>query len=226
MEITYYGHSCFLVNIGGFRVLFDPFISGNPKASNIDINTIEADYILLSHGHFDHIADAEAIAKRTGAAVIANYEIVTWLGKKGLENTVAMNIGGKVMMDFATVKMVKAVHSSQLPDGSYGGAPAGFILETGESTFYYSGDTALHLDMKLISDMNKIDFAFMSLGDTLTMDVDDALVAANFVGTKKIIGMHFDTWPNIEIDHERSGLLASSKEIDLYLMEIGETIKM
>jgi L-ascorbate metabolism protein UlaG (beta-lactamase superfamily) len=226
MQITYYGHSCFLVDIGGYRVLFDPFITPNPKASNIDINTIEADYILLSHGHFDHVADTEAIAKKTGATVIANYEIVTWFEKKGLEKTVAMNIGGKVTMDFATVKMVNAVHSSQLPDGSYGGSAAGFIIETGESTFYYSGDTALHLDMKLIPDMYKIDFAFMSLGDTLTMDVDDALVAANFVGTKKIIGMHFDTWPNLEIDHERSGLLASSREVDLYLLEIGETIKM
>ncbi|HXA00550.1 MAG TPA: metal-dependent hydrolase [Cytophagaceae bacterium] len=226
MEITYYGHSCFLVNIGDFRVLFDPFISPNPKAANIDINTIEADYILLSHGHNDHMADLEAIAKRTGATVIANFEIVTWLRKKGLENTVAMNIGGKVTMDFAIVKMVRAVHSSQLPDGSYGGAPAGFIIETGESTFYYSGDTALHLDMKLIPDMNHIDFAFISLGDTYTMDVEDAIVASNFVGTKKIIGMHFDTWPDIEIDHETSVLMASRNERELILMDIGETIKM
>ena len=226
MEITYYGHSSFLVNIGDFRILFDPFISPNPKASNIDINTIETDYILLSHGHYDHIADLEVIAKRTGATVIANSEIATWLEKKGLEKTVAMNIGGKVTMDFAIVKMVKAVHSSKLPDGSYGGAPAGFILETGESTFYYSGDTALHLDMKLIPEMNKIDFAFMPVGDRYTMDVEDAVVAANFVGTKKIIGMHFDTWPDIEIDHETSVLLASSKMIELHLPDIGETIKM
>jgi L-ascorbate metabolism protein UlaG (beta-lactamase superfamily) len=226
MEITYYGHSCFLVSIGGFKVLFDPFISPNPKAANIDINTIEADYILVSHGHYDHIADLETIAKRTGATVIANYEIVTWLEKKGLDKTVAMNIGGKAIMDFAIVKMVKAVHSSMLPDGSYGGAPAGFIIETGESTFYYSGDTALHLDMKLIPDMNHIDFAFMPVGDRYTMDVEDALVASNFAGTKKIIGMHFDTWPDIEIDHETSVLLASRNERELMLMDIGETIKM
>ncbi|MFL5728066.1 MAG: metal-dependent hydrolase [Cytophagaceae bacterium] len=226
MEVTYYGHSCFLVDIGGFRVLFDPYITPNPKASNIDINTIEADYILLSHGHFDHITDAESIAKRTGATILANYEIVTWLGKKGLENTVAMNIGGKVIMDFAIVKMVNAVHSSQLPDGSYGGAAAGFIIETGQGTFYYSGDTALHMDMKLIADMNKIDFAFMSIGDTLTMDIRDAVVAAGFINTKKIIGMHFDTWPNLEIDHEQAGLWASSRMVELYLPEIGETIKM
>jgi L-ascorbate metabolism protein UlaG (beta-lactamase superfamily) len=226
MEITYYGHSCFLVNIGGFKVLFDPYITPNSKATNIDINTIEADYILLSHGHNDHIADLETIAKRTGATVIANYEISTWFEKKGLEKTVAMNIGGKVIMDFAIVKMVNAVHSSQLPDGSYGGSPAGFIIETGESTFYYSGDTALHQDMKLIPDMNKIDFAFMSIGDRYTMDVQDAIVAANFVDTKKIIGMHFDTWPDIEIDHETSVLLASSKMVELHLLDIGETIKM
>jgi len=121
---------------------------------------------------------------------------------------------------------VKAVHSSQLPDGSYGGTPAGFILETGESTFYYSGDTALHLDMKLIPEINKIDFAFMPVGDRYTMDVEDAIAAANFVGTKKIIGMHFDTWPDIEIDHETSVLLASSRMVELYLPDIGETIKM
>jgi L-ascorbate metabolism protein UlaG (beta-lactamase superfamily) len=226
MEITYYGHSCFLVNIGDYKVLFDPFISPNPKATNIDINTIEADYILLSHGHYDHIADLEPIAKRTDATIIANFEIISWLEKKGLGKTVAMNIGGKVTMDFAIVKMVKAEHSSQLPDGSYGGAPAGFILETGESTFYYSGDTALHLDMKLIPEINKIDFAFMPVGDRYTMDVEDAIAAANFVGTKKIIGMHFDTWPDIEIDHETSVLLASSKMTELHLLDIGETIKM
>lgn len=126
MKITYYGHSCFSVEVSGKTILFDPFITPNSLAADIDINTIAADYILISHGHEDHIADAVSIAKRTGAVVVSNWEIVQWLGKQGVTNTHPMNIGGHWFFDFGKVKCVNAVHSSSLPDGSYGGNPMDF----------------------------------------------------------------------------------------------------
>src|SRR5690554_1332217 len=149
MELTFYGHACFSVKTQDKIILFDPFISPNPKAAHIDVATLAADYILLSHGHEDHVADAENIAKRTGAKLVSNFEIVSWYEKKGIENVHPMNHGGKWKFDFGTVKYTNAVHSSMLPDGSYGGNPGGFIVNTDKS-FYYSGDTALTMDMKLI----------------------------------------------------------------------------
>jgi L-ascorbate metabolism protein UlaG (beta-lactamase superfamily) len=226
MNITYYGHSCFKVEIGGINLLFDPFITGNPLASSIDINTIEADYILISHGHGDHAGDAEAIAKRTGALLISNYEITEWFKTKGVENVAGMNIGGKSHFDFGTLKMVSAIHSSSMPDGSYGGNPAGFVVESAEKTFYYAGDTALTSDMKLLAERFKIDFAFLPIGDYFTMGIEDAIVAANFVNTKKIIAMHFDSFPPIEIDHLASNIIAKNAGKDLIIPEIGATFSL
>ena len=224
MNITYYGHSCFGVEINGKHLLFDPFISSNELAKSIDINTVKADYILISHGHFDHIADAVAIAKRTGAKVICCWEIYVWLGKQGIENIHPMNTGGKVKLDFGNVKCVKAEHSSSLPDGTYGGNPMGFVIESSQGNFYYAGDTALTYDMKLIGEYRKVDFAFLPIGDNFTMGVDNAIIAADFIHCNDIIGMHYDTFGYIKIDHteaikkfERSGKLLS-------LMNIGETI--
>ena len=168
MQITYYGQSCFQVNIGGYKILFDPFISPNPLASEIDITKIEADYILLSHAHQDHIHDAEAIAKNTGATIIGIWEIHAWFAEKGVK-THPMNIGGKWPFEFGTVIMTSAVHSSSFPDGSYGGNPAGFVIENDEHTFYYAGDTALFSDMKLIGELYKPEFAFLPIGDNFTM---------------------------------------------------------
>ena len=226
MDITYYGHSCFLVSLGDYKVLFDPYITANELASHIDINTIECDFIILSHGHEDHVKDVEAIGKRTRAMVIANFEVATWFEKKGIEKTFGMNPGGRAIFEFGTLKMVTAVHSSSMPDGSYGGVAVGYVIESGEKIFYYSGDTALHKDMTLIADQFHIDFAFMSIGDTYTMDIADALVAASYVNTKKIIGMHYNTWPSIEIDPVHAKMIARQAEKELVLMEIGETIKI
>ncbi|WP_114784364.1 metal-dependent hydrolase [Botryobacter ruber] len=226
MEITYYGQSCFLFKLGEHRVLFDPFISPNELAKDIDIDSIKADYILLSHGHQDHVHDAEQLAKKNNALLIANFEIASWFGNKGVEKTHPMNVGGKVTLPFGTVKMVNAVHSSSLPDGSNGGVASGFVVETETQTFYYAGDTALTYDMKLIPEQFDLDFALFPIGDNFTMDIHDALVAADFVQVDKVIGMHYDTFPYIEIDREEVTEVAKMAGKDLILMEIGQTIRL
>lgn len=224
MNITYYGHSCFGVNIAGKNLLFDPFITPNELASKVDVNNIKADYILVSHGHNDHIADAEAIAKRTGALVICNWEVNVWLEKKGVTNIRPMNTGGKVRLDFGSVKCVHAAHSSSMPDGSYGGNPMGFVIESPEGNFYYAGDTALTYDMKLIGDYRSIDFAFLPIGDNFTMGVDNAIIACEFINCGKIIGMHYDTFGYIKIDKQEAVSKFHRAGRQLTIMEIGQTI--
>lgn len=224
MNITYYGHSCFGVEINGKHLLFDPFITTNEMAKQIDATTVKADYILVSHGHEDHIADAVSIAKRTGAKVICNWEISVWLGKQGVENIHPMNTGGKTKFDFGNVKCVNAVHSSSLPDGSNGGNPMGFVVESAEGNFYYAGDTALTYDMKLIGEYRSIDFAFLPIGDNFTMGVDNAIIASEFINCKKIIGMHYDTFGYIKIDKEAAVTKFNHSGKQLTLMYIGETI--
>ncbi len=225
MNITYYGHSCFGVEINGKHLLFDPFISPNELARGIDVNAVPADYILISHGHNDHIADAESIAKRTGAKVICNWEISVWLEKKGVSEIRPMNTGGKVKLDFGSVKCVVAQHSSSLPDGSYGGNPMGFVIESNEGNFYYAGDTALTYDMKLIGDYRNVDFAFLPIGDNFTMGVDNAIIASDFIKCNDIIGMHYDTFGFIIIDQEEAIRKFDRSGKKLTLLEIGDTIK-
>ena len=223
MNITYFGHSCFGVEVNGKHLLFDPFISPNELASDIDVNSVKADYILVSHGHEDHIADMVSIAKRTNAKVICNWEIHCWLHKKGITNTHPMNIGGKWKFDFGSVKCVVAVHSSSLPDGSNGGNPMGFIVESGKGNFYYAGDTALSYDMKLIGDYRKVDFAFLPIGDNFTMGVDNAIIASEFIKCNKIIGMHYDTFGFIEIDKDTAVKKFDNAGSELILFNIGES---
>ena len=224
MNITYYGHSCFGIEINGKYLLFDPFITPNELAKDIQPETIHADYILISHGHNDHIADAEAIAKRTGATVICNYEIYVWLSNKGVQNIHPMNIGGKVKLDFGHVKCVTAQHSSSLPDGSYGGNPMGFVIESTQGNFYYAGDTALTYDMKLIGEYRSIDFAFLPIGDNFTMGVDNAIIACDFIACNQIIGMHYDTFGYIKIDQREALTKFERAGKHLSLLNIGETI--
>lgn len=226
MEITYYGHSCYMLNLGGFSILFDPFITPNELAANIDISSIQPDYILVSHAHEDHIADLETIAKQSDATIIANWEIHSYYQKRGFTKTHPMNIGGKWDFEFGTLKMVNAVHSSSFPDGTYGGNPAGFTIETAEKTIYYAGDTALFGDMKLIGEQQKIDLAFLPIGDNFTMDIEDAVIAAHFLNTNNIIGMHYNTFPYIEIDPVYADMAFSNEAKSLTLMSIGETISL
>ena len=226
MDLTYYGHSCFSVAVNEKILLFDPFISGNELAKNIDINTIDADYILLSHGHSDHVADVEAIARRTGATIIASYEVAMWFANKGLEKYHPMNTGGKRAFDFGTVKCVNAIHSSSLPDGSYGGNPMGFIILTDEKNFYYSGDTALTLDMQLIPVFAEIEFSVLPIGDNFTMGMEDAVQAAKMVHSKTVIAVHYDTFGFIKTDHQKASDLFKKNDLELKLLAIGETITL
>lgn len=226
MKITYYGHSCFMIVAGGKSILFDPFITPNEKAKHIDIKTIRPDYILISHGHEDHVADALTIAKQSDAVIVSNYEIVTWFGSKGCANGHPMNHGGSWKFDFGKVKYVKAVHSSVLPDGTYGGNPGGFVIQTNEGNFYYSGDTALTYDMKLIAEFTNLNFALLAMGDNFTMGIDDAIKAADFIQCKKIIGMHYDTFGYIVINHEEAMSKFKKSGKELTLINIGETINL
>lgn len=226
MNITYYGQSCFKVETAEKTLLFDPFISPNPLASHIDVNTIDADTILISHGHADHLADAESIAKRCEAMIISNYEIVQWYGKKEIKGH-PINHGGKAQFDFGTVKYVNAVHTSKLPDGSNGGNPGGFVVWNEDKSFYFAGDTGLTLDMKLIPmTCPKLDFAILPIGDNFTMGYEDASIAAQFIECDKIIGCHFDTFPYIEIDKDKAVEAFKNKGKELILMEIGKSIKI
>ena len=226
MKYTYFGHSCFLVETSGCRLLFDPFITPNPLAAAIDIKSIEADVILISHGHFDHVADAVALANQTGAQVIANWEIADWLGKQGVKNTLPMNHGGTVKIPCGHAKMVNAVHSSSLPDGSYGGNPAGFVVESAEGAFYYAGDTALTQDMKQIAEEFDLRFAILPVGGTFTMDAADAAKAAKLCGASMTIGVHFNTFPPIEINRAAAMETFQHSHQCLLLPAIGEAVTL
>ena len=226
MKITYYGHSCFLVDFSGTKLLFDPFITPNELAKDVDISTIEADYILLSHGHSDHVADAIQLAKQTGAKVISNYEIIMWLGREGIKNSHPMNHGGAFNFDFGKVRYVNAVHSSALDDGTYLGNPGGFIISNDQLNFYYAGDTALTMDMQLIPRYGKLDFAILPIGDNFTMGIDDAITASDFIQCDKVFGVHYDTFGYIKIDHEGAIEKFSKAGKKLILAEIGATIEI
>ena len=235
MKLTYYGHSCFAVEVNarpndssgrGKKLLFDPFITYNELAKDIKIADVEADYILQSHGHTDHIADCIAIAQSTGAKVICSWEIHEWLNKQKVTNTHPMNTGGRWDFGDFVVKAVVAQHSSGLPDGSYGGNPMGFIVYGKEGNFYYSGDTALTLDMQLIPKWVKLNFAVLPIGDNFTMGYADAVVAAKMIGCNKIVGVHYDTFGFIKIDHDKATKAFTDAGCKLFLIDIGKTITL
>lgn len=225
MKLTYYGQSCFMVETAGKKLLFDPFISGNDLAKDIDIQSIEADYILISHGHGDHIADLVDIAKNTGAEVIGMLEVTGWIEKQGYEKVTGMNLG-PTKTDFGTVRMVPAAHSSSMPDGSYGGNPAGFVVTTADGSFYYSGDTCLIMDIQLIQRYGDMSFGIMPIGGHFTMDAADAAIAAEFAQCSKVVGVHYDTWPPIAIDKDAAKKAFTDAGRELLLPGIGETIEI
>ncbi|MCB0802317.1 MAG: metal-dependent hydrolase [Flavobacteriales bacterium] len=224
MKITYYGHSCFGITTKTSSLLFDPFIRPNELAKKIEVDKIPCDYMLISHGHEDHVADALEIAKRTNSRIVSNFEIVSWFEKQGINQIHPMNIGGEWNFDFGSVRMVNAVHSSVLPDGSYGGNPGGFLLNIEGKQIYYAGDTALHMDMKLIAELWKPDIAFLPIGDNFTMGINDARIASDFIDCNEIIGMHYDTFPYIVIDREKAKQTFKKSNKKLTLINIGDSI--
>lgn len=225
MKITFYGHSCIGIEVSGKHILIDPFISGNEKASHIDIAALKADYILITHAHFDHIGDTEAIAKSNNSVIVSNWEIATYFGNKGFQYH-PMNHGGSWQFDFGKVKYVAAVHSSSFPDGAYGGNPGGFVIEGEHKNIYISGDTALTMDMKLIPMRTKLDLAIFPIGNCFTMDVEDAITAADFVDCDKILGCHYDTFGFIVVNHEEAIKKFFDAGKDLMLLDIGKSISL
>ncbi len=225
MKLTYYGHASFGMEMKGKHIVVDPFISNNELAKTIDVQTLKADYILLTHGHADHVADAEGIALRNAAKVVSNYEVVSWFSEKSVDGH-GMNHGGKWKFDFGIVKYVTAIHSSSMPDGKYGGNPGGFVVWNDEVCFYIAGDTALTMDMKLIPmTCPKLDFAILPIGDNFTMDYEDAIVASDFIECDKIIGCHYDTFGFIKIDHEAAKNAFAKRGKELILLSIGESLE-
>lgn len=225
MKITFYGHASLGITIADIHIIVDPFISANQKASHIDINSLEADYILITHAHQDHILDVEAIAKRTNAVIVSNAEIATYYGKKGFQSH-PMNHGGSWNFEFGNLKYVNAIHSSSFPDGTYGGNPGGFVIEGERKNIYIAGDTALTMDMKLIPMRTKLDLAILPIGNNFTMDIEDAIIASDFVECDKILGYHYDTFGYIEINKEKAIKKFFDKGKDLMLLNIGDGIEL
>lgn len=227
MKITYYGHSTFIIEVGGKSIIVDPFITGNPNASAIDIKSFKVDYVLLTHAHYDHVLDVETIVENTNATVISNHEIVTHYNEKYGWEGHGMGQGGSWDFDFGRIKAVKAVHGSSFQDGKYGGNPFGYVLKAKDGkTIYIAGDTALTMDMKLIPMFFKLDLAIMPVGGNFTMDVDEALVASDFVECNKVLGIHYDTFPIIDIDHSVSKKKFTDKNKELILLKLGESIEI
>ena len=199
IELTWFGHASWQIKTENHTILLDPFVDENPSAA-CKAADLEADYILVSHGHFDHVADVAPIANQCTSTVIAVYEIAEWFAKNhGVVNTIGMNTGGGIALPFGHVKMTNAVHSSQLPDGSYGGNPVGFLLTIEGKRLYFACDTALFGDMGLIG-VTEIDAAILPIGDHFTMGPDDSIVATNMIKPKIVIPSHYNTWPPIEQD--------------------------
>ena len=223
MKITYLGHASLQIEIGNKTIIVDPFITGNELAKSIDINSLKADYILITHAHQDHILDVEAIAKRTDAKIVSNFEIVNHFEAIGIDGH-PMNHGGSWQFDFGKVTYTNAIHTSSFPDGSYGGQPGGFVLETKEGNIYIAGDTALTMDMKLIPMQTKLDLAILPIGDNFTMGIESAAIASDFVQCNKILGYHYDTFGYIEIDHKKAIASFGKKGKELILLEIGASV--
>lgn len=212
MEIRYHGHSCFEVIEGDTRLLVDPFLAPNNPKAVFSADQVDATHIAVSHGHADHIADVAAVAGRTGAQVVAMVEVAGWLSAHGVENVSDPNLGGTVRFDWGWIKLVPAWHTNTMPGdgdnafsaetGTPVGIPAGLVIEIGGKTLYYTGDTCLFSDMKLVAEINPIDIALLPIGGHYTMDRHDAVVAARFIGAETVIPVHFDTFPPIETDSQ------------------------
>ena len=222
VSVTWHGHASLSMDVSGTRILIDPFFTDNPS-STVDANTIIADYILITHGHGDHVGDAVSIARRCDSTVISNFEICSWFNSQGHEKVHAQHIGGGYQHPFGRVKLTLAFHGSGLPDGAYGGMPAGFLLSVEDKNMYIAGDTALFSDMQLIG-QSGLDLAVIPIGDNFTMGPDDAVQAVKFLKAKAVIPYHYNTWPPIEQDVTAWAQAArSASESAIITLGIGES---
>jgi len=226
VKLTWYGHATLGLEVDGFKILVDPFFTGNPAASTT-ADKVDADFILVSHGHGDHIGDTVSIAKRTGALVIANYEITNWLSNQGVEKVHPQHIGGGYHHPFGYLKLTFAIHGSGLPDGSYGGNPAGFLLTTkGGQTIYMAQDTGLFGDMRLIGEEG-IDLAVLPIGDNFTMGPKDALRAVKLLQPQHVIPIHYSTWPLIDQDpHAWAEQVQAETGVAVHVLKPGEHFEL
>ncbi|TQS76260.1 metal-dependent hydrolase [Ornithinibacillus gellani] len=226
MKVSYHGHSVVAIETNQMNLLIDPFLSGN-EACDLDPASVKADVILLTHGHNDHVGDTVEIAKRNHSLVIALNELAVYLGQQGLK-THGMNIGGAYTFDFGTVKFTQAFHSSSYeePDGTfvYTGMPGGILLTIEGKTIYHVGDTGLFSDLKLIGEQNDIDLAFVPIGDNFTMGPEDALIAADWIGAKMVVPVHYNTFPVIKQDPE--AFASRVKTGEGKVMKIGDTLEL
>ena len=213
VKVIYHGHSNIEIHAGNFRIQLDPFYSGNPLA-DVPADKVSPTHILLSHAHGDHVGDAIALAKRTGAPIASNYEICLYLQKKGAPNIAPFNHGGGLNLEFGRASITLAFHTSSFDDGAYGGQPAGFVVETGGKTIYFAGDTALFGDMKLIGELWPIDLACLPIGDCFTMGPAHAIKAAAMLRCKKVLPIHYNTFPPIQQD-AAAFAAALKKETDI-----------
>ncbi|MEM8856729.1 MAG: metal-dependent hydrolase [Chloroflexota bacterium] len=199
VTVTFHGHATFSLDVNGTKMIVDPFLKGNNPLAETAADEINVEYVLITHGHGDHVADATSIATRCNATVIANFEIADWFGRQGVEKTHPQHLGGGFNHPFGYLKFTPALHGSKLPDGEYGGMPAGLLLKTGTENIYIAGDTALFSDMSLIGE-HGIDLAILPIGDNFTMGPDDALRAVQFLNPKKVVPCHFNTFGYIMQD--------------------------
>lgn len=228
MKIKYLGHACLQIETMGKTIIVDPFISQNPLAKDrIKIKELKADYLLITHGHADHVLDVELIAEQNKEVqLISNPEIGQWFSNKGLGG-IQLNHGGAISLEFGELKMVYATHSSGLPDGSYGGNPAGFVLSNEEGTIYIAGDTALTKEMELIPLFApNLDLAIFPIGNHFTMGYEDAVIASDFVQCDKVLGIHYDTFSLIEINTKEAVEHFKQKGKELILLEIEQSITL
>lgn len=227
MKLTYYGHSCVLVEHNGKRVIIDPFLSGNP-ASGLSPEEVKVDAVILTHAHDDHFGDTEKIAKNNDCVVIATFELATYCEQRGMRAH-AMNTGGSFQFDGFAVKMTPALHTSSLRVGDqflYAGEPVGLVITMGDKTLYHAGDTALFSDMKLIGERVQVDVAALPIGDNYTMGPEDAVIAAQWVGAKHVIPIHYNTFPVIEQDAGRFQQMIEAKGMICHPLSNGESVQI
>ncbi|NOX38708.1 MAG: metal-dependent hydrolase [Calditrichaeota bacterium] len=224
-KLTFLGHAAFLIEGDKGRLIIDPFLEGNPKAT-LKPTDVQVDYVLLTHGHGDHLGDAIAIAKANNATVIAPFELATYCQNQGVEKVHPMHIGGGYDFPFGRVKLTIAHHGSMTPDGTYAGNPCGFLITMDGKTIYHAGDTGLFYDMKLIGEMHKIDVALLPIGDNFTMGVEDAVKATEFLQPRLVVPMHYQTFDVIAVEPEQFVKQVTSKGFNAKVVPPGESFEI